>query len=34
MELVIQAVFSVEARDISLLHVLFYIHSAFIRRAI
>ena len=28
MELVIQAVFSVEARDISLLHVLFYIHSA------
>jgi monoamine oxidase len=28
MELVIQAVFSVETRDISLLHVLFYIHSA------
>src|SRR5262249_43951726 len=28
MELVIQAVFSVEARDISLLHTLFYIHSA------
>ncbi|HEY7094890.1 MAG TPA: flavin monoamine oxidase family protein [Ktedonobacterales bacterium] len=28
MEMVIQAVFSVEARDISLLHVLFYIHSA------
>ena len=28
MELVIQAVFSVEARDLSLLHVLFYIHSA------
>jgi monoamine oxidase len=28
MELVIQAVFSVEARDVSLLHVLFYIHSA------
>ncbi len=28
MELVIQAVFSVEARDISLLHALFYIHSA------
>jgi monoamine oxidase len=28
MDLVIQAVFSVEARDISLLHVLFYIHSA------
>jgi monoamine oxidase len=28
LELVIQAVFSVEARDVSLLHVLFYIHSA------
>jgi monoamine oxidase len=28
MGLVIQAVFSVEARDVSLLHVLFYIHSA------
>lgn len=28
MELVIQAVFSVEARDVSLLHVLFYIRSA------
>jgi monoamine oxidase len=28
MELVIQAVFSVEARDISLLHVVFYFHSA------
>ena len=28
MELVIQAAFSVEARDVSLLHVLFYIHSA------
>jgi monoamine oxidase len=27
-ELVIQAVFSLEARDVSLLHVLFYIHSA------
>ncbi|HEU0028506.1 MAG TPA: FAD-dependent oxidoreductase [Ktedonobacterales bacterium] len=28
MELAIQAVFSVEPRDLSLLHVLFYIHSA------
>jgi monoamine oxidase len=28
LELVIQAVFSVEPRDLSLLHVLFYIHSA------
>ena len=28
MELAIQAIFSVEPRDLSLLHVLFYIHSA------